>query len=96
MNGIPMDIRNAMELDFGIPITGYLFEAFYSPPVIIGTVYRDSRGRFADGSAIHTSALWGTVSLMGYPVVQTITGSIYVIVSWQAQGSDLHTKRTYH
>ncbi len=96
MNGIPMGIQNAMELDFGIPITGYLFDAVYSPPVIIGIVYCDSRGRFADGSAIHTSALRGAVSLMGYPVVQTITGSVYVIVSWQAQGGSLHTRRTYH
>ena len=96
MNGIPLAIQSAINLDFGIPITGYLFDVVYSPPVLFGMVYRDSRGRFSDGSAIHTSALRGTVSLMGYPVVQTITGSVYVIISWQAQGSSLHTKRTYH
>lgn len=95
MNGTPVAIQNAMELDFGVPITGYLFDAIYSPPVIIGIVYHDNRDRFADGSAIHTSALRGTVSIMGYPIVQTITGSIYVIVNWRAQ-EVLHTRRTYH
>lgn len=96
MKEIPVGVQIAMKVEFGLPITGYLSGAIYSPPVILGVIYHDRRGRFLDGTAIHTSTLHAAVSAMGYWVVKTRSGSVYVVTSWHHEGCDLNATQTYH
>lgn len=93
---IPAAIAMAMEMDFGMPITAFLCAAVDSPPILMGTVYGDTTGRFREGASIRTSRITGVDFINGYSIFQTVAGSRYLIVSWAPGGNNIYMNRIYH
>ncbi|WP_024777094.1 hypothetical protein [Pseudomonas corrugata] len=93
---IPAAVVMAMAMDFGMPITAYLLAAVDSPPILMGTVYGDTTGRFREGASIRTSRITSVDFVNGYAICQTIAGSRYLIVSWAPGGGNLYMNRIYH
>lgn len=93
---IPAAVAMAMEMDFGMPITGFLFAAVDSPPILMGTVYGDTTGRFREGASIRTSRITNVSFIDGYSLFQTVGGSLYVVVSWAIGGGNIYMNRIYH
>ncbi|WP_122388410.1 hypothetical protein [Pseudomonas syringae group genomosp. 3] len=80
-DGIPTIVATAMKIDFGVQISGYLICVVPDPLGMIGVIYGDDRGRFADGRSIRTSRRVASSTIEGYEVVQTLN-SRCVICSW--------------
>ena len=78
----PKCVGDAKNIDFGAPITGYLCCAEFQPPCLIGVVFSETRGRFADGKTIRTSRIERVFELLGYHLCETFNGSRYVICHW--------------
>jgi len=93
--GIPTIVATAMKIDFGAQISGYLICVVPEPPGMIGIIYGDDRGRFADGRSIRTSRKVASSTIKGYEVVQT-RNSRYVICSWSGYGKDLYWSGVRH
>jgi len=93
---IPAEVAVAMEKDFGVPVTAFLFAAVDSPPVMIGTIYGDTTGRFREGASIRTSRITNVSFIDGYSLFQTVAGSLYVVVSWAIGGGNIYMNRIYH
>lgn len=93
---IPPAVAMAMEMDFGTPISAYLLAAVDSPPILMGTVYGDTTGRFREGASIRTSRITSVDFVNGYSIFQTVAGSSYLVVSWAPGGSNLYMNRIYH
>jgi len=83
---IPRIISDAQAQDFGLPITGYLCCAAVQFPCLIGIVFSDQRGRFQDGGCIRTSWFENAYMVHGYWVVETVSGSRYVVCHWSHEG----------
>lgn len=79
---LPKCVLDAQTINFGMPVTGYLCCAEFQPPCVIGVVFSETRGRFADGKTIHSSRLERVFELMGYQLCETQNGSRYVICHW--------------
>lgn len=95
-SSVPAAVAVAMEKDFGMPITAFLFAAVDSPPVIMGTIYGDTTGRFREGASMRTSRITGVTFIDGYSFFQTVAGSQYLVVSWAIGGGNLYMNRIYH
>lgn len=93
---VPSAVAVAMEKDFGVPVTAYLFAAIDSPPVLMGTVYGDTSGRFREGASMRTSRITDVLFIEGYSLFRTVAGSLYVVVSWVPGGSNIYMNRVYH
>jgi hypothetical protein len=93
---IPAAVAEAMEKDFGMPITAFLFAAVDSPPVLMGTIYGDSMGRFREGASMRTSRITTVVFVEGYSLFETVAGSRYVVISWAPGGHNVYMNRIYH
>lgn len=93
---IPAAVAVAMEMDFGMAISAYLLAAVDSPPILMGTVYGDTTGRFREGASIRTSRITSVDFVNGYSIFQTVAGSQYLVVSWAPGGSNLYMNRIYH
>lgn len=93
---IPAAVALAMEIDFGMPITAFLLAAVDSPPVLMGTVFGDTTGRFREGTSMRTSAIKNVFFIDGYALFRTVVGSLYVVVSWAPGGSNIYMNRIYH
>lgn len=85
---VPATVERAMATSFGIPITGFLCCAVYDQSIncLVGIVYRESRGRFRDGSTIRTSTLRRRLEHGAYHLFETRNGSTYVICDWAQEG----------
>lgn len=95
-SSIPAAVALAMEMDFGMPITAFLLAAVDSPPVLMGTVFGDTTGRFREGTSMRTSAIKNVFFIDGYALFRTVAGSLYVVVSWAPGGSNIYMNRIYH
>ena len=93
---IPAAVAEAMKKDFGAPITAFLFAAVDSPPVIMGTIYGDTTGRFREGASMRTSRVTNVLFIDGYSLFQTVAGSRYLVVSWALGGNNIYMNRIYH
>ena len=93
---IPAAVAVAMVKDFGACITAFLFAAVDSPPVIMGTIYGDTTGRFREGASMRTSRITSVSFIDGYSLFQTVAGSLYVVVSWAPGGGNIYMNRIYH
>jgi len=80
--GLPQCVLDAKKIDFGVEITGYLCCVEFHPPCVIGVVFSEARGRFADGKTIRTSQIERVVELQGYQLFEIYNGSRYVICHW--------------
>lgn len=92
----PAEVALAMEKDFGMPVTAFLFAAVDSPPVLMGTIYGDSTGRFREGASMRTSRITNVTFVDGYSLFRTMAGSCYVVVSWVPGGHNIYMNRIYH
>lgn len=79
---LPQCVIDARKIDFGVQISGYLCCAEFEPPCVIGVVFCETRGRFADGKTIRSSKLQRVFELMGYKLCETYSGSRYVVCHW--------------
>lgn len=93
---IPAAVAEIMKMDFGMHITAYLLAAVDSPPVLMGTVFGDTTGRFQEGTSMRTSAIKNVCFIDGYALFRTVAGSLYVVVSWAPGGSNIYMNRIYH
>ena len=93
---IPAAVTAAMAIDFGLPITAYLVAAVDAPPILMGTVFGDKKGRFREGASIRTSRIQKAFFIEGYSLFKTVGGSLYVVVNWVPPGSNLYMNRVYH
>jgi hypothetical protein len=93
---IPASVAEAMEMDFGMPITAFLFAAVESPPILMGTIYGDTTGRFREGASIWTSRITSVDFVNGYSLFKTVAGSRYLVVSWAPGGNNIYMNRIYH
>lgn len=93
---IPTVVVTAMEKDFGVPVTGYLLAAVDSPPVLMGTIFGDAAGRFRDGINMRTSRIKQVFFVDGFALFRTLTGSVYVVVTWAPGGGNIYMNRIFH
>lgn len=93
---IPAVVTAAMAIDFGMPITAYLVAAVDTPPILMGTVFGDTKGRFREGASIRASRIKKAFFIKGHSLFKTVGGSLYVVVSWVPPGSNLYMNRVYH
>jgi len=95
---VPGSVERAMATSFGIAITGFLCCAVYDESInfLVGIVYRESRGRFRDGSTIRTSPLRRRIEHGAYYLFQTINGSTYVVCDWSPDGGSPRFEGALH
>lgn len=95
---VPGNVEKAMATRFGIAITGFLCCAVYDQSIncLIGIVYRESRGRFRDGSTIRTSTLRRRIEHGTYHLFQTRNGSTYVVCDWALDGGSPQFEGALH
>ncbi|WP_234451928.1 hypothetical protein [Pseudomonas sp. MF6776] len=93
---IPAAVTATMAIDFGMPVTAYLVAAVDTPPILMGTVFGDTRGRFREGASIRTSRIQKAFFIEGYSLFKTVGGSLYVVVSWVPPGNNVYMNRVYH
>jgi len=93
---IPAVVTAAMGIDFGMPVTAYLVAAVDTPPILMGTVFGDTKGRFREGASIRTSRIQKAFFIEGYSLFKTVGGSLYVVVSWVPPGNNVYMNRVYH
>lgn len=87
--GVPTPVSTAQVVDFGVPITGFLCCAQFLAPFLVGMVFGDKRGRFADGNNIRTSAIARVFLHKGYLLCETYSGSRYVVCHWLHESGSL-------
>lgn len=92
----PTAVATAMQVNFGLPVTAYLIATVDCPPILMGTVYGDTTGRFREGASIRTSRIQEVFFIDGYSLFRTISGSLYVVVSWIPPHSNIYMNRIYH
>lgn len=95
---VPGNVERAMATSFGIAITGFLCCVIYDEAIncLVGIVYRESRGRFHDGSTIRTSPLRGRIEHGSYHLFQTVNGSTYVVCDWSPDGGSPRFEGALH
>lgn len=90
ISSVPREVIEAMKLDFGCLITGYLCDVVFDFQwmCLIGKIYADARCRFECGQVIRTSVLRAIEKHSpGRPdLVRTFTGSRYVVCTWRNAG----------
>lgn len=94
--GLPQCVLDAKAVDFGVQINGYLCCAEFQPPCVIGVVFSETRGRFADGKTIRSSKLERVFELKGYQLCETSNGSRYVICHWWYENGALPVANIIH
>ncbi len=95
---VPATVERAMAINFGIAITGFLCCALYDHSIncLVGIVYRESRGRFRDGSTIRTSPLGKRLEHGAYHLFETRSGSVYVVCDWALKGGSPQFEGALH
>lgn len=80
----------AMDTSFSRPVTAYLTDAYFIAGCCIGVIHRhvkaDAYGRFKDGHRVRTSDVIHARQCAGFWTLHTVTGSLYVIVTFKKQG----------
>lgn len=85
---VPSELVQAASLSFKSRISGFLWQAFPYRACLAGEIHRDLSERFLEGGLIQTSAIMQLTREHGYLLVQTFTGSCYVLI--QPAGSVEH------
>lgn len=93
---VPAAVAAAMAIDFGMSVTAYLVAAVDTPPILMGTVFGDTKERFREGASIRTSRIQKAFFIEGYSLFKTAGGSLYVVVSWVPPGNNVYMNRVYH
>lgn len=87
-----------MAKNFGIAITGFLCCVVHDQSIncLVGIVYRESRGRFRDGSTIRTSTLRRCIEHGANHLFETRNGSVYVVCDWAQEGGSPQFEGALH
>jgi len=85
---IPMMVRAAKEINFGISVTAYLCHVSFRGRCAVGIVFCDVFGRFEDGHGIHTSNIMSKVMVGSHTILRTVN-SVYIVCSWSGEGLEL-------
>jgi hypothetical protein len=85
MLAMPTAVVEAMNIDFGPPVTAYLCNVVLEGQVALGNVFVDRFRRFNHGNGIHTSTILNTSFAKGYVLLQTLN-SLYVVCTWSGDG----------
>ena len=81
---IPNIVAEAMKVDFGAPVTGFLCYAALQGCCAVALVFGDRLGRFNDGLGIRTSTVLSISMVNGYAVIETLN-SRYVVCAWASE-----------
>lgn len=81
----PNAVVEAMNIDFGMPVTAYLCNVVLEGRVALGNVFSDRYSRFNHGNGIHTSTIVNTSFAKGYVLLETLN-SVYVVCTWSGDG----------
>ena len=83
---MPSIVAEAMKIDFGSPVTGFLCYAALQGCCAVALVFGDRLGRFNDGLGIRTSTILSRSLVNGYAVIETLN-SRYVVCTWASDES---------
>jgi len=95
---VPRFVEEAAKINFGIAITGFLYQPKLYGFCFEGMVYFDQKSRFASGCLIRTPVVSDFLEIADYWIALTSTASAYVLVGeegpWQyPPESDASIKR---
>jgi hypothetical protein len=85
MLAMPNAVVEAMNIDFGLPVTAYLCNVVLEGQVAMGNVFVDRFRRFNHGNGIHTSNILSKPGVKGYVLLETLN-SVYVVCTWAGDG----------
>lgn len=86
---VPSPVIEAAQIKFDLPITAILYLPEIDGFSLLGNIFNDSRGQFADWRLIRTSTVVEFSECSGYTIALTFSGSRYALVS--AKGADVQT-----
>lgn len=86
---VPSPVIEATQVKFELPITAILYLPEVEGFSLVGNIFNDSRGLFADWRLIRTSTVVEFSECSGYIIASTFSGSRYALVS--ATGADVQT-----
>lgn len=86
---LPPPVIAATQVKFDQPITAILYLPEVEGFSLVGNIFNDSRGRFADWRPIRTSTVVEFYECSGYTIASTFSGSRYALVS--SKGADVLT-----
>ena len=79
----------AAKVKFDLPLTAILYLPEIEGFSLVGNIFADSRGLFADWRLIRTSTIIEFSECSGYTIASTFSGSRYALVS--SKGADVQT-----
>lgn len=76
----PTAVLAAASIKFTAPVSAILWLPEVQYPCLVGRVFMDLSGRFADGRLIRTSGIIALIEEGNYTIARTFAGSHYVLV----------------
>lgn len=86
---VPSPVIEAAQVKFDLPITAILYLPEIEGFSLVGIIFNDSRGQFADWRLICTSTVVEFSECSGYIIASTFSGSRYALVS--PKGAEVQT-----
>lgn len=78
---VPPKVMDALQVDFGVAITGYINEPEIVDFSLVGRIYFDHKDRFLNGRLIRTSDVSEFMESRGFLLALTLTQSVYVLIA---------------
>lgn len=78
---VPPKVMDALQVDFGVAITGYINEPKIVDFSLVGRIYFDQKDRFLNGRLIRTSDVSEFMESRGFLLAVTLTQSVYVLIA---------------
>ncbi|WP_122563444.1 hypothetical protein [Pseudomonas viridiflava] len=78
---VPPKVMDALQVDFGVAITGYINEPEIVDFSLVGRIYFDHKDRFLNGRLIRTSDVSELLERSGYLLAFTLTQSVYILIA---------------
>ncbi|WP_439868994.1 hypothetical protein [Pseudomonas syringae] len=78
---VPPKVMNALQVDFGVAITGYINEPEIVDFSLVGRIYFDHNDRFVNGRLIRTSDVSEFMERRGFLLALTLSQSVYVLIA---------------
>lgn len=78
---VPPKVMDALQVDFGVAITGYIIEPEIVDFSLVGRIYFDHKDRFLNGRLIRTSDVSEFMESRSFLLALTLTQSVYVLIA---------------
>ncbi|MCH5549466.1 hypothetical protein L6227_09215 [Pseudomonas syringae pv. syringae] len=78
---VPPKVMDALQVDFGVAVTGYINKPEIVDFSLVGRIYFDHKDRFLNGRLIRTSDVSEFLERSGYLLAFTLTQSVYVLIA---------------